>query len=90
MTFSAWIDYALAEYDVVKKYYNQKVYENVVKNPKTDRMELMQMTLREVLEICEGTNYEERIKRAVMKCVYTNEKLETEIRREMDPFFEVS
>lgn len=90
MTYSEWIEYALAEYDLVIRNYNSKVYENVIENPKTHKTDLMQLTLREVLETGKGTNYEERIKRAVMKCVYTDAKLEPEIRRVMDPFFEVS
>ena len=45
---------------------------------------------REVLQKCEGTNFEEAMRKAVMKCVYTNLKLEREIRKVMDPFFEVS
>lgn len=90
MTYRKWIDYAIAEYEVVSRNYNSKVYENVIEDPATGRTDLKQMTLREVLETCADTNYEERIKRAVMKCVYTNAKLEPEIRRVMDPFFEVS
>ena len=89
MTYKEWIEYAIVEYDVVSNNYNQKVYENVVENKKTHEMELVQMTLREVLTRCDGTNYEERIRRAVMKCVYTEEKLDIEIRKVMDPFFEV-
>lgn len=89
MTYKEWIEYAIVEYDVVSKNYNQKVYENVVENKKTHEMELVQLTLREVLTRCDGTNYEERIRRAVMKCVYTGEKLDIEIRKVMDPFFEV-
>lgn len=90
MTYSDWIEYAVSEYELVSKNYNHKVYENVVVNPESHKRELMQLTLREVLAICDHTNYEERIRRAVMKCVYTNEKLEPEIRKVMDPFFEAS
>ena len=89
MTYKEWIEYAIVEYDVVSKNYNQKVDENVVENKKTHEMELVQMTLREVLTRCDGTNYEERIRRAVMTCVYPEEKLDIEIRKVMDPFFEV-
>lgn len=89
MDYSEWIEYALVEFDLVSRNYNSKVYENVIEDPNTHKRELVQMTLREVLEICKGTNYQERIKRAVMKCVYTDTKLEPEVRRVMDPFFDV-
>ncbi|MCM1282343.1 MAG: hypothetical protein NC180_04245 [Muribaculaceae bacterium] len=88
MTYQDWIEYAVVEFDVVSKNYNQKVYENIVEDPKTHERKLVQMTLREVLNKCSGTNYEDRIKRAVMKCVYTEANLEKEVRRIMNPFFE--
>ena len=90
MTYQDWIEYALVEYDVVSKNYNHKVYENVVENRETGEIELVQLTLRDVLNICAETNYEERIRRAVMKCVYTDGDLKKEIRKIMNPFFEVS
>lgn len=89
MTYQDWIEYAIIEYDVVSKNYNQKVYENVIENKETGELELVQLTLREVLGICAGTNYEERLKKAIMKCVYTDADLEKEIRKIMNPFFEV-
>ena len=89
MTYQDWIEYAIIEYDVVSKNYNQKVYENVIENKETGELELVQLTLREVLGICVGTNYEERLKKAIMKCVYTDADLEKEIRKIMNPFFEV-
>ena len=61
MKYDKWIEYALAEFELVSKNYNSKVYESVVENSETGSRELIQMTLREVLEICENTNYEERI-----------------------------
>ena len=73
----------------MSKNYNQKVYENVIENKETGELELVQLTLREVLGICAGTNYEERLKKAIMKCVYTDADLEKEIRKIMNPFFEV-
>lgn len=89
MTYQEWIEYAIVEYDVVSKNYNHKVYENMVINKETHMADLIQLSLREVLTMCDGTNYEDRIKRAVMKCVYTEASLEREVRKIMDLFFEV-
>lgn len=90
MTYREWVEYAIVEYDVVSKNYNYKVYENIIENKETHENQLVQLTLREVLQKCEGTNFEEAMRKAVMKCVYTNSKLEREIKKVMDPFFEVS
>ena len=88
MTYKEWVEYAILEYDLVSKNYNHKVYENMILDKDTKQMKLVQMTLRDVLNKCDGTNYEDRMRRAVMKCVYTGAKLNNEIRRVMDPFFE--
>ena len=87
MTYKEWMDYAVIEYDLISKNYNFKIYENMVKNPATGNMDLIQMTLREVLVKCDGTNYEHHMRCAIMKCVYTGAKLEREIKKVMDPFF---
>lgn len=89
LDYKQWVEYAIVEYDVVSKNYNMKVYENMVEDPETHDLSLVQMTLREVLNKCAGTNYEDQIRRAVMKCVYANADLKKEIRRVMNPFFEV-
>ena len=73
----------------VSKNYNRKVYESAVIDKDTHNVELVQLTLREVLDKCEGTNYEYNIKRAIMKCVYTNDRLEKEVKEVMDEFYEV-
>ena len=52
------------------------------------RSELVQLTLRDVMNKCAGTNFEEPIKRAIMKCVYTDAKLDNEIRKVMDEYFQ--
>jgi len=89
MTYKEWVEYATVEYPTVSKNYNFKVYENMIEDKTTHERKLIQLTLRDVLLRCEGTDYEDRIKRAVMKCVYTDAKLEREIRKVMNPFFDV-
>lgn len=89
LTFRQWREMAIMEYEVVSKNYNRKVYESAVIDKDTQNVELVQLTLREVLDKCEGTNYEYNIKRAIMKCVYTNDRLEKEVKEVMDKFYEV-
>ena len=75
----------------VKKYVFLKedsVYEAVVYNKSSGNGELVQLTLRDVMNKCAGTNFEEPIKRAIMKCVYTDAKLDNEIRKVMDEYFQ--
>ena len=88
MTYSEWKDYAIVAYDIVSRNYNKKVYEAVVENKSSGHGELVQLTLRDVMNKCAGTNFEEPIKRAIMKCVYTGAKLENEIRKVMDEYFQ--
>ena len=89
LTFRQWREMAIMEYEVVSKNYNRKVYESAVIDKDTHNVELVQLTLREVLDKCEGTNYEYNITRAIMKCVYTNDRLEKEVKEVMDEFYEV-
>ena len=89
MTYKEWMDLAVVEYEAVSKNYNYKVYETMLKDPDTGEMKLIQMTLREVLLKCQDTNYEDRIKNAVMRCVYTGAQFNVEIRKVMDQFFGV-
>ena len=89
LTFRQWREMAIMEYEVVSKNYNRKVYESAVIDKDTQNVELVQLTLREVLDKCEGTNYEYNIKRAIMKFVYTNDRLEKEVKEVMDEFYEV-
>ena len=87
MSYKEWREHALPNYDVVSKNYNYKVYEGLVKNPKTKETELVQLTLREVLTKCEGSVFERQIRQAVMRCVYTDASLNKEIRPVMDLFY---
>ena len=87
MEYKEWREFAITEYDVVSKNYNFKVYESVVNNPKTKELELVQLTLREVLSKCEGTVFERQIRQAVMRCVYTDSQLDKEIRPIMDLYY---
>ena len=50
---------------------------------------LVQLTLQGVLDKCEGTNFEEPIRKCIMKCVYTGCKLEKEINKVMNQYYEV-
>lgn len=87
MLYKEWKAYALTNYDVVSKNYNYKVYEGLVKDPKTNETQLVQLTLREVLTKCEGTVFERQIRQAVMRCVYTDAQLNKEIRPVMDLYY---
>lgn len=89
MSYQQWVEYAIVEYDTVSINYNHKIYENMIEDPNTHDLSLVQLTLREVLSKCAGTDFEDRIKRAVMKCVYTDADLKKEVRRIMNLFFEV-
>lgn len=87
MSYKEWKAYALTNYDVVSKNYNYKVYEGLVKDPKTNETQLVQLTLREVLTKCEGSVFERQIRQAVMRCVYTDAQLNKEIRSVMDLYY---
>ena len=87
MSYKEWKVYALTNYDVVSKNYNYKVYEGLVKDPKTNETQLVQLTLREVLTKCEGSVFERQIRQAVMRCVYTDAQLNKEIRPVMDLYY---
>ena len=87
MSYKEWKAYALTNYDVVSKNYNYKVYVGLVKDPKTNETQLVQLTLREVLTKCEGSVFERQIRQAVMRCVYTDAQLNKEIRPVMDLYY---
>jgi hypothetical protein len=87
MSYKEWVEMAVVTYDVVSKNYNRKVYESVIENPKNGKRELIQLTLRDVLNKCEGTIFETQIRQAVMRCVYTEDSLEREIRPVMDLYY---
>lgn len=89
LSFRQWREMAITEYPVVSEKYNKKVYENIVKDPQSGEYTLVQLTLQGVFDKCEGTNFEETIKRCVMKCVYTGCKLEKEVSRVMDQYYEI-
>lgn len=89
LNYKEWKSLAITEYDIVSKKYSKKVYENMVADPDTRELKLMQLTLRDVLDKCDGTNFETPIRKAVMKCVYTDSKIEREVTKVMDAYFEV-
>lgn len=88
LNFRQWREMAITEYPIVSEKYNKKVYENMVKDPQSGEYELVQLTLQGVLDKCEGTNFEENIKRSLMKCVYTGCKIEKEVSKIMDQYYE--
>jgi hypothetical protein len=87
MSYKEWKEMAVTTYDVVSKNYNRRVYESVVEDPRTGERELVELTLSDVLAKCEGTIFEKQIRQAVMRCVYTNDSLEKEIRPVMDLYY---
>lgn len=87
MNYKEWVDYAIVEYDLVSRYYSKRVYEALVPIPGTGGTQLVQLTLQEVLNKCQDTVFETRIRRAIMKCVYTGSRPEREIRRIMDDYY---
>lgn len=89
MSFKEWVEYATLNYDIVSNYYNKRVYEAMVVDPETGIPDLVQLTLGDVFNKCEGTNLEKTIRSAIMRCVYTNEKLDKPIRKVMDDYYEV-
>ena len=89
LSFRKWREMALTEYPVVSDKYYKKVYENIATDPQTGESILVQLTLQGVLDKCEGTNFEEPIRKCIMKCVYTSCKLEKEINKVMNQYYEV-
>ena len=89
LSFRKWREMALTEYPVVGDKYYKKVYENIATDPQTGESILVQLTLKGVLDKCEGTNFEEPIRKCIMKCVYTGCKLEKEIYKVMNQYYEV-
>ena len=62
LSFKEWKEIAIVEYDIISKNYNRRVYENVVEDPDSHTPEFVQLTLREVLNKCDGTNFENPMK----------------------------
>lgn len=89
LSFRKWREMALTAYPVVSDKYYKKVYENIATDPQTGESILVQLTLQGVLDKCEGTNFEEPIRKCIMKCVYTGGKLEKEINKVMNQYYEV-
>lgn len=87
MNYKEWMEFAITEYDLVSKYYSKKVYEAMVVDTKTKVPEFVQLTLRDVMSKCQETIFEERIRRAIMRCVYTNERPDKYIRKIMDDYY---
>ena len=87
LTFGEWIEVAQSDYPIVLENYNNIVYEADVINRKDGAVEHVKLTLAEICSMCEGTFLEEKLKRAIMKCVYAYNSLESEIKKIMDIYF---
>lgn len=87
MSYQEWMEYAITEYDLVSKYYSKKVYEAMVQEEHGDMPTFVQLTLREVMNKCQGTVFEDAIRRAIMHCVYTGERPDKYIRKVMDDYY---
>ena len=72
LSFRKWREMALTDYPVVSDKYYKKVYENIATDPQTGESILVQLTLQGVLDKCEGTNFEEPIRKCIMKCNWYN------------------
>ena len=82
LSFRKWREMALTEY-------GETTPERGMADPQTGESILVQLTLQGVLDKCEGTNFEEPIRKCIMKCVYTGCKLEKEINKVMNQYYEV-
>ncbi len=89
LTFRQWREMAIIEYPIVSEKYNKKVYENIILDQQSGEHVLIQLTLQGVLDKCEGTNFEENIKRCLMKCVYTGDGIEKEVSRIMNQYYDI-
>ena len=79
--YNEWRSVAAIDYEVVIHKMDSVVYEVILDGERVGH------TLREVLDMCEGTMLEEPIRRAVMKAVYTNCSLEAEVKKVMDIYY---
>ena len=89
LSYEAWKEYIIVEYDIISKNYNRKIYETVVEDKDTHENKFIQLTLRDTLNMCQGTSLEEPMRKAVMKVIYAGAKLKKEIRKVMDIYYEV-
>ncbi len=87
MDYREWMEYAIREYDIVSKYYSKKVYETLVTDEETGVPSFVQLTLREVMTNCQGTVFEDAVRRVIMRCVYTNERPDKYLRKIMDDYY---
>ena len=89
LSFRKWREMALTDYPVVSDKYYKKVFFFITTDPQPGKSIFVQLTLQGVLDKCEGTNFEEPIRKCIMKCVYTGCKLEKEINKVMNQYYEV-
>ena len=87
MRFREWKDFVLASYGSVSDSYAKKMYENVVLDQKTNQQTLVQLRLCDVFNKVEGTVFEQPVRRAVMKCVYSDRRFDRELKPVMDAFY---
>lgn len=87
LTYAEWVEVAQSDYPIVLENYNNIVYEAEVINRSEGGYEHVELTLGEVLDMCEGTFLEDKIRRTIMKCVYAYHNLEEEIKKIMDIYY---
>lgn len=88
MNFKEWRDFVLSSYGNVSDNYAKKMYENVVFDKETGTQQFVQLRLCDIFNKVDGTIYEMPLRRAIMKCVYSDRKFDREIRPVMDAFYE--
>ena len=76
-------------WEAARPEYGETTPERGMADPQTGESILVQLTLQGVLDKCEGTDFEEPIRKCIMKCVYTGCKLEKEINKVMNQYYEV-
>ena len=87
LTFSEWLEMAQSDYQIVLENYNNIVYDSDIINRENGAVEHVSLTLSDVCEMCQGTFLEEKLKRAIMKCVYAYNSLEQEIMKLMEVYY---
>lgn len=88
MDFRTWKEFILSSYGYISDSFAKKVYESVVYDKETGLQKLVQLRLCDVFNLVEGSIFEMPLRRAVMRCVYGERKLDREISPVMNAFYE--
>lgn len=87
MGFKEWRDFILSSFGDVSDAYAKKVYEDVVFDKELGGNTLVQLRLCDVFNKVDGTCFEMPLRRAIMRCVYSNRRFDREIKPVMDAFY---